>query len=189
MTNWYSVFYWMTVADNVKQFFDSSSTVFTWMAGLSLVCVIASIFGRAIMVSSNRLETKESDLKDPDVRAWEAFRKYSIRIFYPAMILSLITWTGFVAIPSKKDCLLIVAGGAVGNFITRDSSAKALPSDITSFLHLSLKNEISKLNEDDQKAIGVETPKDKLISKVKTSKISDAIKNELIDYIQSDSTK
>ena len=82
---------------------------------------------------------------------------------------------------------MIVAGGAVGNFITTDTSAKSIPSDITKFLHLSLNKEIEDLQKevktDIRKELGVQTEKDKFIDKVE--KLS---KEELIEYLKRDTT-
>ncbi len=68
-------------------------------------------------------------------------------------------------------------------YFFRDSSAKQLPADITRFLHLSLQKEVSELGEEAKKELGLQSPKEKLIEKVKTM-----TKEELVEYLQSDST-
>ena len=185
--NYYSVFYWLTVADGVKKCFDVFSNIFSWFAVLAFLTIVVSMIGKACVVSSNRLKNENEDKTDSDWRAWEAARKIAMTGFYIMLPLCIITWIGYVATPTKKDCLLIVAGGAVGNFITTDSSSKALPADVTQFLHLSLKNEIKSLGEEAKKEIsapiGLQTPKDKFLDKMK-----ELTKEEIIEYMKNDST-
>jgi hypothetical protein len=181
--NWYSTFYWLTVADSVKKFFDVASNVFTFFAVIFFLIMIITIIGKAIQVSEDSVENEEDEKTNADVRAWEFAKKYSTKLFWPSLIICIITWLGYVMVPTKKDCLLIIAGGSVGNFLTTDKSAKELPGDITKFLHLSLQKEVSDLSEDGRKQIGLQTNKDKLIDKAKKM-----TKDELVKYLETDST-
>lgn len=179
MTNYYNVFYWLTVSDGVKLFFDESSNIFTVGSIVALIgLVICSLFRASCATTS-----EEEDKKNDSVRSWEIARKYFSRIFYTLLPLAIICWMGYVLTPTKKDCLMIVAGGAVGNFIQSDSSSKALPADVTKFLHLSLKKEISSLGEDVKREFDMQTPKEKLMDKVK-----ELSKEQLIEYLKVDST-
>ncbi len=176
--NFYSVFYWLTVADGVKQVFDVFSNVFTWFTVISLVA-FAIIVGCTIEHSGN----KEGE----DYKSYVVWRKFMGRIYWTSQVICIITWLGYVLTPTKKDCMLIVAGGAVGNFITTDTSSRAIPADITKFLHLSLNKEIDDLQKevktDIRKELGVQTEKDKFIEKA--SKLT---KDQLIEYLKNDST-
>lgn len=179
--NYYNVFYWLTVADGVKKCFDIFSNIFSTFAVLSFVAYAIISIGRVITVSENDLKNEEDDKKDADLRSWNIGRQFVIRLFYSMTILSVITWMGYVFTPTKKDCLLIVAGGAVGNFITTDSTAKEIPSDITKFLHLSLQEEIKDLDSDVKRELGIQSPKEKLIDKAK-----EMSKEQLLEYLKSD---
>lgn len=181
--NYYSVFYWLTVSDSVKKCFDYFSSTFTLFAILSFIALIITIVGKSVTVSNEKLTDAAKDSTNPDLRAWETARKLSARIFYPMLILCVITWFGFVLTPTKKDCLLIIAGGAVGNFITSDSSAKQLPSDVTKFLHMSLQEQMKDLSSDVKKELGVQSPKEKLIDDVKNM-----TKEEIIKRLETDTT-
>jgi hypothetical protein len=64
-----------------------------------------------------------------------------------------------------------------------DSSARELPSDVTKFLHLSLKKEISDLSIDAKEELGIKTKKDDLLDKVKTM-----TKDELVKFLETDTT-
>jgi len=183
LADFYGIFYWLTVADSVKKFFDAASNIFTVFAVISFIAFFITSIGRAVTVSSNDLQNEDEENKSPDARAWTLIRKFILRFFYPMLFLSIITWMGYVFVPTKKDCLLIVAGGAVGNFITHDSSAKAIPSDITRFLHLSLQEQMKDLNSDVKKELGMQTKKEEFVDKVKSLS-----KEELVKYIQNDTT-
>ena len=67
------------------------------------------------------------------------------RFFWISMILCMITWLGYMVTPTKKDALVIIAGGAVGTFIASDSSAKQIPYEMTLLLREKLKSEIQEL--------------------------------------------
>ena len=181
--NWYSIFYWLTVADSVKGFFDATSNIFAWFTVLSFIVLVIAKIGESYTVDDKNLKDEKEDVADPTYRSWFNVAKSAKHLFYPFLFLALFTWSGYVFTPSKKDCLLIVAGGAVGNFMASDSAAKQLPGDVTKFLHMSLKSEIANLSEEAKKELGVQTPKEKLIDKVKSLS-----KEELLEYLKSDTT-
>jgi hypothetical protein len=98
--NWYNVFYWLTVSDGIKSFFDVTSNIFTTLAIISLICVIVANIGKAVTISDKGTKNTEEDNIEPDVRGFDMFKKFSTRIFYPFLIISIITWFGYVATPS-----------------------------------------------------------------------------------------
>ena len=181
--NWYSVFYWLTVADGVKRFFDVASSWFMFFTIVFFIILIITVIGKAITISQNKVENKEDEGKDADVRAWNLVRSYSSKLFFAFLVLMTVTWLGYVATPSKKDCLMIIAGGAVGNFVTSDSSAKQIPHDIATFLHMSLQKEVASLDVETRKELGMATPKEKFLDKVKNM-----TKEQLVEYLKSDTT-
>jgi hypothetical protein len=79
--------------------------------------------------------------------------------------------------------MLIIAGGSVGSFITSDSSSRALPADLTKYLHLKLNAELNDLGTETKKELGVQTKKDEFMDKVKSF-----TKDEIIEYLQKDTT-
>jgi hypothetical protein len=187
--NWYSIFYWLTVSDSVKQFFDTASNIFSWFCVFAFFGTVICSIVRSIAISEYRLTSSEEESVNSDFRSWDSLRLYSRRFFFVFLGLAVITWTGFVFTPTKKDCLLIVAGGSVGSFITSDSSTKALPSDVTKYLHLSLKNEINNLNNKAKEEIGLDTvPIKKSTKATLLEKAESLTKQELIDYLKNDTT-
>jgi len=69
-TNWYSVFYWMTVADSVKDFFDIASNIFTFFTIILFIVLVISTWGKASVVSESNISSVEEELKDGEVRSW-----------------------------------------------------------------------------------------------------------------------
>lgn len=182
--NWYKVFYWLTVSDGVKDALDTFSNIFTFFAiifGLwYAICII--------IILSNDLGSEEVKFdSEKDQKAWLNYRKWSGRTFWFTFTLTLCLWIGWAMTPTKKDCLMIIAGGSIGNFISNDSNVTKIPGDITKFLHLSLRNEIKDLelpkNEKQSltKDLGIKTEKEEFADKLKALS-----KEELIKLIQSD---
>ena len=158
--NWYKIFYWLTVADNVKAVFLT----------LTIVCGIFTML--CTIGAYGAFENA--------YRNWESFSKRIYKIIAIIFLLSGLLWT---FTPSKTDCLLIIAGGSVGNFITSDSSSQKIPADITKFLHLKLQDQILNSSDDIKRQLDMQTPKEKLMDKVK-----DLTKEQLIEYLKNDST-
>jgi hypothetical protein len=176
--NYYNVFYWLTVSDGVKEVFDTFSNIFTLLTVVGLIAYAIAI-GGTIEYGSNK--------EGSDYKSCLSWRKFLGRTYWICQIICIITWVCYVLTPTKKDCMLIVAGGAVGNFITTDTSSRAIPADITKFLHLSLNKEIDDLQKEVQtdirKELGIETQKDKLIQQVEK-----LTKEQLIEYLKNDTT-
>lgn len=183
LVNWYKVFYFMALSDGIKGFFDSTSNIFTTTAVIAFIVLVIATIGRSYVVSENRLETNEEENKDADSRSWERLRKYTSRIFWVSLGLAIFTWLGYVFVPTKKDCLFIVAGGAAASFVNSDSSIKALPADLTKYVHLSLKEKISELTDDERKEVGLTTHEDSVKSSL-INKVEDLTKDEIIDQIK-----
>lgn len=151
--NWYSMFYWVTRADDVKGFFDTASDIF-------LFFVIILLLGTIVVVCIDTGTKADDD----DKSATRAIRRIITGFFYVSVILTLITWAGYVFVPSKKDCLLILAGGGTMKFLTTDSSAKQIPKELTTFVVTELKSAA----KDAQVSLGIQSAKDKILDEAKT---------------------
>jgi Na+/H+ antiporter NhaD/arsenite permease-like protein len=136
--NWYEIFYWVSVADNIKSFFDFTSNLFSWFAVIGFIAYIIIAF---IYDDEYRRNSESNNAK-----SMAMIKKSFGGIFYTSLALALITWFGYMACPSKKDALIIIAGGTVGNFITSDSSAKAIPAEAMILLRTKIKSEIEELS-------------------------------------------
>lgn len=158
--NWYQIFYWLSVADNVK-----TVTLTLWIV-LGVYVLGASL--AALGMFENAFNT------------WEKGSRRVFYIFSIGFLLSIFTW---MFLPSKKDCMLIIAGGSVGTFLSTDSSSKALPADLTKYLHLKLNSELNELGDETKKELGLQTKKEEFVDKLK-----DFSKEQIIDYLKKDTT-
>jgi hypothetical protein len=185
--NWYKVFYWLTVSDGVKDALDTFSNIFTFFSVIFglwyAICVV--------VILSSDLGAEEIQIEsEKELKSWLNYRKWSGRTFWFTFTLTLGLWIGWAMTPTKKDCLMIIAGGSIGNFISNDSNATKIPGDVTKFLHMSLRNEIKDLElptdvkQSLTKDLGIKTDKEEFADKLKSLS-----KEELIKFIQSDTTK
>lgn len=158
--NWYQVFYWMSIADNVKGVF------------LTLSIILGIYFIFASVAAMGMFECKFSE--------WDKGTRKVFFVLTPIFFVSLFLWT---FTPSKKDMMLIIAGGSVGNFITSDSSSRALPADLTRYLHLKLNAELEDLGSETKKELGLQSKKEEILDKFK-----DFTKEQLIDYLKKDTS-
>lgn len=138
--NWYSIFYWIAVADGIKEFFDTFSNLFTFLWFVVAVALILFTLYR-------NSETKEGDDERESANFWI---KNLRKMFVWTMFFSTITWAGWVFCPTKKDALIIVAGGAVGQFMMSDSAAQAIPSEVMVLLRDKIRAEIKDVNFSEQ---------------------------------------
>jgi hypothetical protein len=175
-TNYYKLFYWVTVADSVKDFLFTMGIIFGVLTGLSLIGNLWSSTAMASEISSG--ETQNRDYKQ-----WEVWQKHWKRLFNWCLIPAILFIGGLMFTPSKKDCVLIVAGGAGVGFLTSDSSARALPADLTKYLHTALVEQTKDLSTDVKEKLGVATPKETLLNKA-----TKMTKDELIEWLKTDTT-
>lgn len=153
--NYTSLFYWLTVADNAKSMFIVGIIIFTAIAAIS---TLANLIMRG----------NQDD--DADIaRKW-------IKWSYPFMFLF---WSLFIFTPSKKDALLIVAGGQTMNFLTTDKSAKQIPHELSSFIVTELKNMATEAKVD----LNIKDQKAKILEEAKNMSAK-----ELMDRIKVDTT-
>lgn len=165
-TNWYRMFYWITRADTVKEFFDFTSNAFT---AASVVLFAALIITKIISATdySERIRTQATTV-------YKFFRGF----FFISVVLAVISWMGYIFIPSKKDCLLILAGGGAVKFLTTDSSARQIPKELTTFVVAELRSaaESAKVQWESKDI------KDKILEQAKGM-----TKDELLQKMQADS--
>ena len=146
--SWYTIFYFFSMADKIN-------LIFSILAGVSGAALgITLIVG---LVHTDSYSFKEND--------WKIWRR-CVTIFGIIGFISLSCWT---FTPSKKDLLLIVAGGSVGQFVSNDKNAKEIPTDIAMFLRKEILEATAELKEPEvmKEILGVETLADQLKKKSK----------------------
>ncbi len=136
--NWYEIFYWLTVAENVKTFFCAMIWIFT------IVSVVATIayFGNTDDKDNQRMSRKWM---------WWSFP------------FAIVFWSLFIFTPNRKDALLIIAGGGTMEFLTNDSTAKQIPHELSNFVISELKNMATEAKVE----LNINSQKDKIIQEAK----------------------
>lgn len=139
--NWYSIFYWISVADKVSEILGIAS-VLTLVTGI-ICCIGWFLSTNAVSENAHGGDETNQSLGYNEWMVWlRAWRLAAIVSLFICFISSIM-WAG---LPSKKDALIIVAGGAVGTFITTDSTAKHLPAEAMTLLRAKIRSEIVELN-------------------------------------------
>ena len=154
--NYTEVFYWLTVADNARSMFVVGITIFTASAVIS--------------TAVNFISRGDGD-DDTAIQA----RKW-MWWSYPFVFLF---WSLFVFTPSKKDALLIVAGGQTMNFLTTDSTAKQIPHELSNFVVTELKSMAAEAQVD----LNIKGQKEKILDEAKNMSAK-----ELMEKMKVDST-
>jgi hypothetical protein len=163
--NWYKIFYWLTVADNLKEFFG-------WVGVVSAVCVVAYTIGLTI-ANIDPTTYKEG--------FWDDISKAGKILYFTLLFLAITNIFAWILIPSKKDALIIITGGVVGDFLQSDTSSAKIPADLTRYLHTYLQKEIQELGPEARSELGLKTEKETYLDQLK-----DLSKEELIRRIQDD---
>lgn len=154
--NYTEVFYWLTVADNARSMFKVGIIIFTAVAFIS--------------TAANFILRGDGDDQSADqARKWMWWS-------YPFMFLF---WSLFVFTPSKKDALLIVAGGQTMNFLTTDSTAKQIPHELSNFVVTELKSMAAEAQVD----LNIKGQKEKILDEAKNMSAK-----ELMEKMKVDST-
>lgn len=166
--NYTKLFYWLTVADNAKTLFMWGIVIFT------IIAVVSTAVNLIFRVISMDDTNSESDKKDASKVAGGArgWMKWGIPF-------SLFFWALYILTPSKKDALLIVAGGTTLNFLSTDSSAKQIPHELSSFLVTEIRN----LAEDTKVELNINDNKNKILEEAKS-----LTGEQLIEKMRTDST-
>lgn len=154
--NYTEVFYWLTVADNARSMFKVGIIIFTAVAFISTAANFI-------------LRGDGDDQSANQARKWMWWS-------YPFMFLF---WSLFVFTPSKKDALLIVAGGQTMNFLTTDSTAKQIPHELSNFVVTELKSMAAEAQVD----LNIKGQKEKILDEAKNMSAK-----ELMDKMKVDST-
>jgi len=138
--NWYQIFYLFSIVDNLGTFFGWMVAVFTLITLVSwIVFIIYKSNANGIFDDEKKEEDAENKRDLAIQRKWVMFSTTFFIIF----------WLLYIITPTKKDMLLIIAGGSVGEFVANDSSAQKLPADITRFLHAEIVKATAEIGEND----------------------------------------
>lgn len=152
--NYMKLFYWLTVADNAKTFFVVFVGLFTFMSVVATICYFVT--------SGDSNDQRMS-------RKWMWW-------CYPFMIFF---WSLFIFTPSKRDALIIVAGGSTLNYLTTDSTTKQIPKELSNFVLTEIKNMAAEAKVELQSGY----QKEKILEEAKNM-----TGNQIIEKMRVDST-
>ena len=147
--NWYIVFYLFSLADKISE-------IFGWFFFISII-----VFGVSVVA----LWAVHNDFKGTDkyellITTWK-------KLFWRFGLVAFMSGCVYAFTPDRDDMTLIVAGGAVGQFIMNDDNAKELPADITRFLRGEIVGATKDLSADIKQTIkkefNIKTRKDSLM--------------------------
>lgn len=152
-----SLFYWLVVADNARGMF---------LGGLIFFAVVFAVAFIWFLIANPDGHEEDNYQIRKRLQKW---CWWSGPLFF--LFCSLYVFT-----PSKRDALLIVAGGSTMNFLSNDDSAKEIPKELSSFLLVEIKNMAADAKVDlgiaDQKQRFLEEAKkmssDELLKRIKT---------------------
>jgi hypothetical protein len=142
--NYTTLFYWLVVADNARTLFLTVSIVFGIVGGIATLCYLLSSGGN---------QDEDDENHQAMARKW-MWWSYPFLIFFTMLC---------VFTPSKKDALLIVAGGQTLNFLANDKSAKQIPAELSNFVLTEVKNLAAEASVD----LNISGQKEKLLEKAK----------------------
>jgi len=126
--NWYAVFYLFSLADKISA-----------VSG-ALAIIVALCLGLTLFVGMT------TGLESWDEGDWKIWRNF-LYIFIP---FTLFFASVYMLVPDRKDMLLIIAGGSVGQFVTTDENAKQIPADVAKFLRHEIVNATADLTDGDK---------------------------------------
>ena len=141
---------------------------------------------RAVFTSENKIKNDEEAAIDPDTRSVNFLIPHVKRFLYTMMILSIITWFGWAATPTKKDCVMIIAGGGIATFLTSDTNARQIPAELSKLSVVAIQSwqdQIKDFSVEDRKNIGILTPEEKVKDDY-ISKMKQMSKEEIIKYLE-----
>lgn len=138
--NWYSIFYLFSVADGLKTFFVVAIVIFTITSFASTIFYL--------------INSEEKDYKSDEADA-KRYQAMSRKWMWWSLPFACLFWILYIMIPDRKDMVMIIAGGAVGEFVLSDPNARQLPADVTRFLRKEILDATADLSDEAKQAMGI----------------------------------
>ena len=121
--NWTTSIYWLTRLDNIN-------SLFGWMIGVSIVCIVAMLTFRGISYLEDHKYKKKPWL----------FGMFIFLLFLGAL--------GRTFTPTTKEAVFIVAGGKTLDYMAKDTSLNKIPGQVTSITSTWLEKKLNELESD-----------------------------------------
>ncbi|NJO64042.1 MAG: hypothetical protein HC836_39450 [Richelia sp. RM2_1_2] len=149
--NWYTLFYLFSILDKL-------TLAFQWGAGLCTAgFVVLTICHYVNRFDVNSYEEK-ANAHQVGLRWIKTLKIPRISM----LVLAILFWLLIIFVPARRDMIIIIAGGAVGEFIMHDDNAKELPADITRFLRGEILKATAELTDEAKQSIGIDVEAEKI---------------------------
>lgn len=155
------MFYLLTVADSARNLFFWFGILFTVISVISTIWFIVDRDGNDLSVQSGSAAER--------AKKWMWWS-------YPFTLILLMLWT---LTPSKRDALLIIAGGETMNFLTTDKTAKQIPHELSNFVVTEIKNMAKEADVE----LNIKEQKQKILDEAEKMSTK-----EILEKIKTDST-
>lgn len=126
--NWTTSIYWLTRLDNIGH-------LFSWILGVSIVCVIAMLVYRFFNYMEN------NDYKK---------KPWLMGIFIFLIVLGAL---GKTFTPTTKEAIFIVAGGKTLEYMAKDTSLNKIPGQVTTITSTWLEKKLNEIESDVKKQV------------------------------------
>ncbi len=153
--NWYSLFYLFSILEKIQH-------LFIWGAIIGTVGYI--VFSVVHFIQKYAMIDNQHAPEGPSFKEAEKWVKTVKAPRVTFFVVGLLSFLLIVFIPNRKDVILIIAGGAVGEFVMNDANAKKLPADITRFLRGEILKATAELTDEAKASVGIKTKLDTLKS-------------------------
>lgn len=147
--SWYTLFYWLTVADNLRTFFITAIVITTAWAVIAFFCWVTA-------------ETDDGTSK---------FKLKSLHHTRWAFPFAFFFWMAYLLTPSKRDALFIIAGGGTLHYLSNDPTGKQIPAEMSTFVLTQLKS----MSKEAQVELGIQSEKERVLDKVKGMSVEQLI--------------
>lgn len=174
--NWYQIFYLVSLGDGLIDFFDTLSNWMTFFA------IVSFIFYLVMWIVSVASYVDDNGITDDieyaaKAKGFRRLRRFSGFMFWGFLLLTIISWLAYVAIPTKKESLLIIAGGGAMQYLTTDSVGKQLPKEAMTFVV----TELRQLSKEAKVELGIASEKDKILEQVKSMSADEVLAKMKVD--------
>lgn len=162
--NYVFAFYLIGIVDGLKTMFAITGGAATF---IGLILLIVEINYKGTKPNDNEKETHE--------RLTKTATRFSRFFLFFGLFFLLFS----VLLPDRKSAILMVVGGQTLNFLTRDSSASKIPSELMTYMVTEIRN----LSNEAQLNLDISKTKQVILKEAENMSTK-----ELIDKLKTDTT-
>lgn len=130
--NWYWIFYLLTIVENF-----TTALLATW-----IVAMLSAVTFFVVWLTNKHNVIEGYEKHKNGYILWE---KLGYKIFKNSLIIFITTLMLFLFIPSRTGVMLIIAGGAIGEFVTSNEDVKEIPAELATWFKAQIEVEVQEL--------------------------------------------